>query len=200
MGSGIGTGAQRKGPRGFSLIELMIALALSGVVLVTAGTMLLQSYANEAAYREQNEAQRNARAALDMVVDDLREASLNGVRVVTFPTRTNYTFVLVYSSDLSRRQIRYWIEGTDLIRQVRSTAGQVIPGYSPVVVARNLRRSDGISSPFTIKPVIPEDPALPVTVMTVTVTTIVGHDPNDKDDVYSTVTLQSNVTMRNSLF
>ena len=179
-----------KGRRGFSLIELMIALGLSGVVLLTAGTMLLQAYANEAAYREQNEAQRNARAALDIVIDDLREASAGSVRGMEFPTEDETTYMFLWNNEIALGQIHYWIDGTDLIRKVSADEGSASPGFPPVVVARNIRR-------FTVKP---DESATPVAVMTVTVTTTVGDDPDDENDTYSTVTLQSDVTMRNSLF
>jgi len=217
--------AERKGRGGFSLIELMIALALSAVVMAGAGTMLLQAYANEAAYREQNEAQRNARVALDTVTEDLREArkSVGWPREVPpyYPSLdVSLTQLRLQTWDNSTEPItiRYWLEevgdGTMLLRREVRDSGNRVTRLS--VVARNLRRPEGgppfassrdaqgnLRSPFWATRIYKEGlPALDRNVIgtTVTVTATVGDDPNDPNDSYSTVTMRSDVTMRNYLF
>jgi prepilin-type N-terminal cleavage/methylation domain-containing protein len=126
-------GHRHGGAAGITLIELMVALALVGVVLAAAGTMLLQAYANEAAYREQNAAQQNARTAADSVTDDLRGAVKGSVREGSSENPTAdkaLTFTIVDDTGASK-PVRYWLSGTDLMREVGT-------GGNGVAVARNI--------------------------------------------------------------
>lgn len=203
---------------GFSLIEMMIALALSAIVMAGAGTMLLQAYANESAYREQNDAQRNARTALDTVTEDLREArnTVGFPRDIPpyYPTSSNPLKIQTWDNSTEPITIRYWLadptlqertqdpakEGTMILwRQVKDSGGRET---RLTAVARNLRRPDG-SPPFSVNPIYKE--GLPATLQNLVGTSVivaatVGDDPSDPNDSYSTMTMRSDVTMRNYLF
>jgi prepilin-type N-terminal cleavage/methylation domain-containing protein len=102
---------------GVTLIELLVALALVGIVLAAAGTMLLQSYANEAAYREQNQAQQNARAAADIITDDLRGAKKDSV-VFGTAAWNNPLRLTIYNDANPPQELRvfYWLDGNNLRR------------------------------------------------------------------------------------
>jgi len=134
--------------RGYSLIELLVTLAIVGIVLAASGSLLLQAYANEAAYRQQNGAQQNARAAADMVADDMKGAK-RATSVVTIggqqatlptltvqgagigmsaplvpnwvtPTWTSPLYFNIFNDDPApiEKRVRYWLEGTNLRREV----------------------------------------------------------------------------------
>lgn len=182
-------GAKTGGRRGFSLIEMLIALGVSGIVLAASGAMLLQAYSNEIVYREQNEAQRNARVALDTVISDLRDSRPSSLRTgANPPVESNPVFLRIRDDTLSLKNVRYWLSGTNLMREVYTDLDRVT--RPRVVIARNLQRADG-ASPLVI--------TRSGSVATVVVTATVGDDPNDPNDAYSTVTLTSDVTLRNYL-
>lgn len=86
--------AKSRAQRGVTLIELLVALALVSVVLAAAGNMMLQAYANEATYREQNIAQQNARTASDMIADDMRGAAKVNVTMTYTISGVSYTETL----------------------------------------------------------------------------------------------------------
>lgn len=175
---------QRRKHAGVTLIELLVALALVGVVLAAAGSMLLQSYANEAAYREQNAAQANARAALDIVSDDLRGAKrvkdANGILLpdaaVTLGARTAADplyFDVVDDSDATRR-VYYWLDSGSLMRR--------IDNGTAAVAARNITTFNAT------KPYAPD-----YNVVRIVITSQFGSTPT------SSVTVRSDVTIRNNL-
>lgn len=142
---------KRNHTTGVTLIELMVALALVSGVLAAAGTMLLQAYANEAAYREQNEAQQNARTALDLITDDLRGALKNpgldnlygwgpGGSTINNPLR----FRVMGDDGSTQKVVRYWLvpdsndpNKRNLLREVDTDYART-PGVNGVVVARNI--------------------------------------------------------------
>lgn len=165
---------------GYTLIELLVALALVGVVLIAAGTMLLQAYANEEAYREQNEAQRNARVASDILTDDLRGAK----RIWLYPSITRGTPVRisVLNNNYAPTFVRYWLEGTDMMREA-DTNTRRLNGLVGKVVARNITALS-VSTNTTGN------------VATIVVTAVVGGS-SDPNDPYSTVSIRSDVNARN---
>lgn len=186
------TNKRRNLAAGVTLIELLVALSLVGIVLAAAGTMLLQSYANEAAYREQNQAQQNARAAADILSDDLRGAKSGSVPAPTGTagkttlSATAFSFIVFNNSGSGgadgETQISYKLENRNLSRQVGS-------GGSWVVVARDIK----VPTP---NPNSIPDPSVTVSGSTadVDITSNVGTTPS------STVRVRAKVTMRNYLF
>lgn len=168
---------------GFTLIELLVALSLVGIVLAAAGTMLLQAYANESAYREQNQAQQNARAACDIISDDLRGAAKKAVGVAgALPAvGTTTTF-----------------GATAFIFTVFNDSGnETLVSYTRDPTSKNLSRAIGIGSAVVVARNIEQ-----VTVTTgtntvdMTVVSTVGSSPNPT----SSVTVRAKVTLRNYLF
>jgi prepilin-type N-terminal cleavage/methylation domain-containing protein len=63
-------------PRGFTLLELMVALALSTIVLLATLAIMIASQRSYQTEEEQGYIQQTARAALDFMSDDLRRAAL----------------------------------------------------------------------------------------------------------------------------
>lgn len=183
---------RRGGASGVTLIELLVALALVGVVMAAAGTMLLQAYENEAAYREQNEAQQNARTAVDFVTDDLRRALprpglvVSGY-IVPVPvyegtgTNSNRLRFSVLDDNGNPRTVSYWF---DPDRNLRRQIGD----QDNVVVARNVTR------PSSLAFIDPKPSALSPSGALVSVTATVGRPARQ-----SSVTVRSLVYFRNVL-
>jgi hypothetical protein len=67
--------------------------------------MLLQSFTNEMAYREQNAAQQNARAAADIITDDLRGAK-NGSVVLGTTLWNNPLRLTIYNDANPPQELR----------------------------------------------------------------------------------------------
>lgn len=168
--------------RGYSLIELLVALALVSVVLAVAGTILLQAYANEASYREQNEAQQNARAAADSLADDLRgtiKRSDNAIPAGPIIVSSDSPLIFDIRNERGEyRTVRYRLDGTNLVREVGPSRSSVIERRA--VVARNIR-----DLPRLVRD---------NNVVTIVVTATVGNPPYP-----SRVTVRSDVTLRNYL-
>jgi type IV pilus assembly protein PilW len=70
------------GNRGFTLVELMIALAVGGVVMAAVMTAFLSQHRSYLAQDEVVEMQQNARVAMDMMVRDIRSAGYNPNNIV----------------------------------------------------------------------------------------------------------------------
>src|SRR5258707_15354051 len=79
---------------GLTVTELLIALALVGLILSASSAMLLQAYTNESVYRIQNNAQQSTRTALGTIADDLKQARRSAATVTiggisaSMPTNT----------------------------------------------------------------------------------------------------------------
>jgi prepilin-type N-terminal cleavage/methylation domain-containing protein len=129
--------------RAYSLIELLVALVLTGVVLAAGGTLLIHTMNNEQVYRQQNLAQQNARTAMGVIADDMKSALKKRTSVAagtvqaTVPSATvrgaaagnatatdisNHTTPLYFNifndNGTTERRVRYWLNGTDLRREI----------------------------------------------------------------------------------
>lgn len=65
-------GNKRRSTRGLTFIEMLIAGAVILIVLAGISTLLVRAWANQDALLTQNLVQQQARAALDMVIDEVR--------------------------------------------------------------------------------------------------------------------------------
>jgi prepilin-type N-terminal cleavage/methylation domain-containing protein len=213
--------------RGYSLIELLVTLAIVGIVLAAAGSLLLQAYANEAAYRQQNGAQQNARAAADMVADDMKGAKrvtsvvTIGGQQATLPTGTvqgaglgatattprwsTPLFFNVYDDLGAERRVRYWLEGTNLRRQIvayvseTATPGAATAETAGTVVARNVRvftaRKPGVNTAGSTSLADYNH-----SIVRLSVQVVEGDAASEADPRNSRSAVQADVTLRNNLF
>lgn len=212
--------------RAYSLIELLVALTLTGVILAAGATLLIHTVSNEQVYRQQNLAQQNARTAMGVIADDMKSALKKRVAVTagsvqaTVPSATvrgaaagnatpanitSYTTPLyfnIYNDDgTTERRVRYWLNGTDLRREIvnyvdesttpasatSATAGTVIGRFITVFKAQKPYDSISSSNPLTND--------YNVVRLTIAATQGVTGDTNQQ----SVVTLTSDVTLRNNL-
>lgn len=75
------------GERGFTLVELMIAIAVGGIVMAAVMTSFLSQHNNYLAQDQVVELQQNSRVAMDMLVRDIRSSGYDpnnlGAGIVT---------------------------------------------------------------------------------------------------------------------
>src|SRR4029450_11347585 len=121
-GGGEGRGALgRMGgdQRGFTLAELLVVMALTGLVL--AGVFAIQQRGTSSYLMGASrvEVQQNARTALELMIRELRSAE----SVTTLASATDITFV-----DVTGATVRYQLTGTTLNRTAAGGGGVLIGG------------------------------------------------------------------------
>src|SRR2546426_395956 len=104
--------------RGFTLAELIVALAVLGMILGGVYTLQQQGLYSYLMGSAKVEAQQNARVALDLMIRELRSATS-----VTAIAAADLTFV-----DQNGVTIRYNLTGTNLQRTANAVADVVIGG------------------------------------------------------------------------
>jgi prepilin-type N-terminal cleavage/methylation domain-containing protein len=110
--------------RGYSITELMVVLAVLG--LIVGGILTVQQQGQAAYVMGSNrvETQQNARVALDLLVRELRSATA----IVTLGSATDITFTGECNADGVDRTVRYQLSGTTLNRTCNGTTTALIGG------------------------------------------------------------------------
>ena len=105
--------------RGFTLAELMVVMALTGLVL--AGVFAIQQEGTNSYLMGAGrvETQQNARVALEQMVRELRSAE----SITAIGSATDVTFV-----DVTGTTVRYQLSGTTLNRTAAGVGGVLIGG------------------------------------------------------------------------
>lgn len=112
--------------RGFTLTELLVVATVLGMIL--AGVVLIQMQGQQAYLfgSHRVEVQQNNRAALELLVRELRSAQ----SVSAIPSATNLTFV-----DLNGASIQYQLSGTTLNRITGGTTTPLIGGVQTLTMS-----------------------------------------------------------------
>jgi prepilin-type N-terminal cleavage/methylation domain-containing protein len=118
--------------RGFTLTELLVALAMLGLVLTGVYTLQQQGLYSYRMGAAKVEAQQNARVALDLMIRELRSATS-----VTAIAVGDLTFV-----DQDGVTIRYNLTGTNLQRTANAVVDVLIGGVANM--ALTYRDSNGV--------------------------------------------------------
>jgi type IV pilus assembly protein PilW len=112
---------------GFSLIELMVAMAIASVVLTAVYTLhaaMLKSYTTQNAAADAQEAMR---AGIDLMAEDLLMAGLDPMSTGAFGIVTAATDSIRFTSDRNMNgilddsdleDIQYFLRGTQLIQEL----------------------------------------------------------------------------------
>ena len=137
-------GARRHGA-GFTLAELLVGLAVTGIVMAGIFSLLTASQQSVLQGTNQAEAQQNARNVLARMIDDIRSAGYDptnaGFAAVTAQSATGFTLqndwdgsgviqtgVTTTLSGVARgEQITYALTGTTLTRQESQVDGSALP-------------------------------------------------------------------------
>jgi prepilin-type N-terminal cleavage/methylation domain-containing protein len=117
--------------RGFTLTELLVALAMLGLVLTGVYTLQQQGLYSYMIGSAKVEAQQNARIALDLMIRELRSATS-----VTATAAGDLTFV-----DQNGVTLRYNLNGTNLQRTENGVVSILIGGVQSL--ALTYRDSNG---------------------------------------------------------
>ena len=105
--------------RGFTLAELMVVMALTGLVLAGVFSIQQQGTNSYLMGAGRVEVQQNARVALEQMVRELRSAET----VTALGSATDITFV-----DVTGVVVRYQLTGTTLNRTAAGVGGVIIGG------------------------------------------------------------------------
>jgi prepilin-type N-terminal cleavage/methylation domain-containing protein len=105
--------------RGFTLVELLIVVAILGMMLAGLLAVQMQGQQSYLIGSHRVEAQQNGRIALEMMTRELRSAT----SVTAIPSTTDMSFV-----DENGLPIRYWLAGTVINRGSPGSATPLIGG------------------------------------------------------------------------
>lgn len=110
---------QRIGPRGFTLIEAMMAVAIVGIVSAVAGSILVQAIRFYRQTTARSEIQRNARVALDLMQRGISEAKGRTITVDRLNDSQPFYSRITFTS-VEGHIISFYQEGTKLKHTVLS--------------------------------------------------------------------------------
>lgn len=111
--------------RGFTLAELMVVMALTGLVLAGVFSIQQQGTNSYLMGAGRVETQQNARVALEQMVRELRSAE----SVTALGSATDITFV-----DVTGVVVRYQLTGTTLNRTAAGVGGVIIGGVQSLTL------------------------------------------------------------------
>ena len=132
---------------GLTLIEAIVWLGVFTFIIGAIVVSLSASYRGQRFAQDQADATRNARAGIERIVQDVREASDadDGAYPVVSLATSSITFYSDYDNDQKVERVRYALEGDTLVRGTIESAGDP-PTYTVssevvTVVSRNVRNS-----------------------------------------------------------
>jgi len=117
--------------RGFTLIELMIVIAIMGIVILTAPKIFTKTFQFVQLFIARTEIQKNARGALANINRDLRQAKADTIVIDALsgqPPHSRITFTK-YNASGSTQQLSYYQKGNALyMSNDGSATGRLIAG------------------------------------------------------------------------
>ncbi len=118
---------------GYSLIELVVTLAIILVVGVGLSQVFLSVFASENTVTTQNDATTNARTPIDVLADHLRNAQGVKVSNVYYPAISAAAQSEITYRTEANTTVRYWLDGTSLKRTDSAGTTVVMTGVSSLV-------------------------------------------------------------------
>ncbi|MFA6295292.1 MAG: type II secretion system protein [Candidatus Paceibacterota bacterium] len=119
--------------RGMTLVEVLIAVAIFGVVMVAIGTFQVNIFSYNSSISGSLNTTQNAQAILKTILRELREIApgANGSYPIATVGSTTLSFFSDYDNDGATEQITYSLLGTTLYRAVTHPSGSpVIYNYA----------------------------------------------------------------------
>jgi len=117
----------RNNLKGFSLIELMVVVAVLSLIVLGLVTFFTGGTRSWISGQSQLTAQRNARQAMDYMVREIREGSNYSVG------GENNSITISYPSSLGKTPITYKLSGNILQREVNSISNNLLNNVSTLV-------------------------------------------------------------------
>ncbi len=110
---------------GFTLVEIIIVVAITSTIFVIAADFLLLGLRTEDYVNEQNQAVVESRKAIGSIVGELREASPadTGAYPIESASEQEIIFFSDVDKDNTTERIRYFLDGANLKRGVIEPAG-----------------------------------------------------------------------------
>jgi prepilin-type N-terminal cleavage/methylation domain-containing protein len=187
--------------RGFTFIEMLVVVALVGVLSIAIGDSTLSFFKANYSSSGQSNSVTAAQGALDAIVRDLRQADYGAdgsYPIISITPNSMKFFSGTNSNGLSRR-ITIQLSGTSLMEIITDPSGTP-PTYSGVAAGRNM--ADNVQNVPLGKPLFRyfdssgneiTDFSQITSVASVAVTVSVNADPKRLREF----TLQSSATLRN---
>ncbi len=110
------------GKKGFTLVEVIITLALLSIVMIPVSAVFLAQYRSLSREAAVVEAQRQAREAINLITDDLRQFEAG---TVSYGTDGMLVMIATGEMLVIRDDIIYHVEGGDLKRNEKTICGNV---------------------------------------------------------------------------
>ncbi|MBI4590900.1 MAG: prepilin-type N-terminal cleavage/methylation domain-containing protein [Candidatus Rokubacteria bacterium] len=150
------------GSRGFTLPELLVALAIVGMVLAAVTVLLEQGHKVYRAGAAKGEAQQSARVAVERLARELRAAGVNptGARFSALlnPTPTGFTIQNDLNGDGvirgNRETITYSLTGHTLRRNAGGGAQPLIEGVESLTLTYLDGAGNAVETPDEVRAVV----------------------------------------------
>ena len=111
--------------KGFTLLELLVALGIFLLLIVPISAILINGFKYNSVIWDQLEAQNDGRRAIREVADVLRKAensSLGGFPIVS-AGNNDLTVYANVDNDSYREKVRFWLDGTILKKNIIKPSG-----------------------------------------------------------------------------
>ena len=110
---------------GITLVETVVALGIFVIIVVAWNSIIVQSFRSAEFGRQQQDAIREAQKGIEIMTQELREASTaeNGAYALDTADDNQIIFYSDIDKDVYTERVRYWIDGTSLKKGVIEPTG-----------------------------------------------------------------------------
>ncbi|OGR40322.1 MAG: hypothetical protein A2X29_06805 [Elusimicrobia bacterium GWA2_64_40] len=124
--------------RGYTLMEMMLVVAIMGVLILAAPRTFIKTYQFVQLLTARVEIQKNARGALANINRDLRQAMGDTIEVYEMPGQPPHSLIKFkkYDSYGGQKWVYYYQQGTQLYQAAGDLNGVMLAGK---LIANNLR-------------------------------------------------------------
>lgn len=130
---------------GFTLVELMIAIAASAIVMLTVGVLLVSAIRSWRSNNAYVDMRRDAAFAMEMMARDIRQAEHDGAITAATNSLIVENTVVGYSADfslVSGSDLAYSRDGSVLFPRLAGNVARFVPS---IHVNTNSAETDGLT-------------------------------------------------------